>query len=104
MITARLLIVPFLILAVAALSATPASLGFSPQAAPKGGEFLVASEYFLKDPLFAESVILIIKHDEHGSFGLILNHPSKLTISQAIPQMSEQIHLGNPVSIGDPFR
>jgi putative transcriptional regulator len=92
----------YLILATVTFSAPPVHPGFSKQPEPAGGSFLVASEYFMKDPLFAESVILMIKHDEDGSFGLILNHPSKLTISQAIPQVGAPVHVGNPVSIGGP--
>lgn len=64
---------------------------------------LIASEK-LDDPNFRRAVVLIIKHDEEGSFGLILNRPIAATIKQVWNQVSksacdseESLHLGGPV-------
>lgn len=38
------------------------------------GELLVATEE-MKDPRFAETVIYVVKHNEEGAFGLVINRP-----------------------------
>ena len=66
------------------------------------GHFLVASRELL-DPNFARSVVLIIRHSEEGAMGLVLNRPTKTSVSEAWKQVSEApcpttglIHLGGP--------
>src|SRR5688572_30210730 len=52
------------------------------------GKFLVASPH-LGDGNFFRSVVLVIKHDADGAFGLILNRPLNNTLAevwQAIDQ------------------
>lgn len=66
------------------------------------GKFLVASQYFMKDPLFAESVILLIQHDEKGTIGLIMNHTTSMSVHEAFPENTELLHLTNPIYIGGP--
>jgi putative transcriptional regulator len=46
------------------------------------GKFLVANPS-LPDPRFAHAVILMIKHDETGAFGLVINRP--LGIAEVTP-------------------
>ncbi len=36
----------------------------------------------LNDPHFSRAVVLMIEHDDEGSFGLIVNHESELTITE----------------------
>lgn len=68
------------------------------------GYFLVASPH-LADPNFYKSVVLMIKHDEEGAFGLILNRPTDNTVRDIWNLVGEDdvdcaqpIYLGGPVS------
>lgn len=45
---------------------------------------LLLAEPFLRDSNFDRSVILLCEHRQKGSFGLILNRPTDLYISQAL--------------------
>jgi len=45
-----------------------------PVADPPAGQLLVASAE-IQDPRFARSVILLLRHDSSGAFGIIINHP-----------------------------
>ncbi len=82
-------------------TALPASAGSSvPTAlAPRAGLLLVASER-INDPRFAQSVILITRHDAHGTSGLILNHPlGKLPadLERTLRTLPNGIFWGGPV-------
>lgn len=66
------------------------------------GQILIASPK-LRDPNFAESVVLLVQHDDNGALGLILNRPLEMRIDQAWDQVSEvpcnseqHLHLGGP--------
>src|SRR5580704_1472699 len=41
---------------------------------PAAGELLIASAA-IQDPRFHHAVILLLRHDEKGAFGLVINHP-----------------------------
>ena len=41
---------------------------------PPAGELLVAAAG-MQDPRFAHSVIVLLRHDKTGTFGIIINHP-----------------------------
>ena len=58
------------ILAIAALPAAAAKPGVE----PVPGELLIASAA-IQDPRFHHSVILILRHDATGAFGIVINHP-----------------------------
>jgi len=65
--------------------------------------FLVASPY-LTDPNFNRSVVLIIKHDDEGAFGMLLNRPMNNTVreimrlaGEADCDCDEHIYYGGPV-------
>ncbi|MEJ2363499.1 MAG: YqgE/AlgH family protein [Deltaproteobacteria bacterium] len=70
---------------------------------PAKGKFLVASRQLL-DPNFSQTVVLLIDYQEHGAMGLIINRPSELKLSEALPEMEElqqrpdTIYLGGPVA------
>jgi putative transcriptional regulator len=66
------------------------------------GRLLVASPR-LGDPNFARTVVLMIRHDEEGSLGLILNRPLELSIQEACERVLEipcrvegPLHHGGP--------
>jgi len=68
------------------------------------GKFLVASRN-LRDPNFFETVVLLIDYDRRGAMGLVINRPSKLTLSTVLPNIegsqheTDTVHIGGPVAI-----
>ncbi len=46
----------------------------------------------LSDPNFSRSVVLMIEHSEHGSFGLVLNHPSPIKASELLESLEMSWH------------
>ncbi len=54
---------------------------------PLKGKVLVASPQLL-DPNFAQTIVWIVQHDEHGAMGMILNRPLETTVSEAWEQVS----------------
>ncbi|MEN8249234.1 MAG: YqgE/AlgH family protein [Bacteroidota bacterium] len=65
---------------------------------PSNGCLLV-SEPHLPDANFDRTVILLCKHDDEGSFGFVLNRPSKVKIKDILKD-AESIEV--PVYIGGP--
>ena len=66
------------------------------------GQLLVATSELL-DPNFAQSVLLILQHNEEGALGLVLNQPLQTTVRQAWQQVSKldcpfegQLYRGGP--------
>ncbi len=47
---------------------------------------LLASRPDLHDPNFDRTVTLVLEHDEQGAFGLILNRPSMVSVSEVVPR------------------
>ena len=45
---------------------------------------LLVSMPHLHDPFFARSVVLMVEHNDEGSFGLVLNQPSDLPVTQLL--------------------
>lgn len=79
-------------------------------AAPAGaqtvqdGALLVAAPE-LEDPNFAHSVVLVLRHDDSGTLGLVLNRPTSLPPTQVFPELSPALddfagtlHRGGPVA------
>jgi putative transcriptional regulator len=64
------------LLAVAALFSVTAAVAEDapPPALPPPGELLIASAA-MQDPRFHHSVVLLLRHDSKGAFGIIINHP-----------------------------
>ncbi len=67
------------------------------------GQALVASPY-LQDPNFLRAVIFIVRHNEEGAYGLIINRPTKMTVGELLGHVLERefentnpIHSGGPV-------
>ena len=66
---------------------------------PTKGKILI-SEPFLVDYYFKRSVVLLAEHNEEGSFGLIVNKPVDIILSDIIqdfPIFDTPVYLGGPV-------
>ena len=72
------------------------------------GKLLVASRN-LGDPSFAKSVILLVRYDEKGVLGLMLNHRTDVPLSRALETLkaakdrSDPVYLGGPVDLPSVF-
>ena len=66
----------------------------------EAGVLLVAREK-IRDPRFHETVVLVLKHDQQGTVGLILNRPSRLTLAEVMPDRPELAAAGT-LSYGGP--
>lgn len=66
------------------------------------GHALVASPY-LTDPNFLRSVVYLLRHDNDGAVGLILNRPLLTTVGSLLSEIAGQkIHNPHPVYCGGP--
>ena len=65
---------PPLFAALALFLAFRAAADDAPAAEPPAGQLLVASEA-IGDPRFFHSVVLLLRHDANGAFGIVINHP-----------------------------
>lgn len=66
---------------------------------PRPGILLIAPP-MLEDPNFRRTVVLLCEHGEEGSFGLILNRPLDLQLSDVMEDIivyDDTINLGGPV-------
>jgi len=66
---------------------------------PTKGKILI-SEPFLVDYYFKRSVVLLAEHNSDGSFGLILNKPVEMNMSDILedfPDFPAPLYLGGPV-------
>jgi len=68
--------------------------------APAKGRLLI-SEPFLSDPHFKRTVILLCDHNEHGTFGFVLNNYIKIKLSDVIKDI---VNIKAKVSIGGPVQ
>jgi len=66
------------------------------------GQLLIATSP-LKDPNFHRTVVLIVRDDENGTFGLVLNRPLETTVKDAVEgaviggcEIDQPLHLGGP--------
>ena len=65
------------------------------------GQLLLASPA-LRDPNFARAVVLVSVHSEEGAMGVVLNRPSAVTVSEAVPQLEQAVAGQEPVYVGGP--
>ncbi len=66
------------------------------------GHLLLASPE-LRDPNFYQTVVLIVRHDEEGAFGLVLNRPTSMGIAEVWRQVSDTpFETPDPVYLGGP--
>jgi len=64
------------------------------------GTFLIAARS-MRDPNFAQTVVLLIEYDAQGAFGLIINRPTRHTLAELWPEIvgleAHSVYLGGPV-------
>ena len=87
--------------AAGASSATPVQHASDPQVS--AGMFLVANRS-LRDPNFAETVVLLTDHSDKGAMGLIINRPTDVRLAEVLPKTEgleerpDTIYIGGPVA------
>ncbi len=66
------------------------------------GHALVASPY-LTDPNFLRSVVYLLRHDDEGAIGLILNRPMHTSIGELLTELTgQEVENERPVYCGGP--
>jgi putative transcriptional regulator len=65
------------------------------------GKFLVASRK-LRDPNFAQTVVLLLEYDRDGALGLVINRPTELKLSRLLPDITALQERADPVYYGGP--
>jgi len=65
------------------------------------GLFLVASRS-LMDPNFQETVILLVDHGADGTLGLVINRPTDIPFTEALPEIEALQKLKDTVYVGGP--
>jgi putative transcriptional regulator len=72
--------------------------------APGKGIFLVAKPA-MRDPRFQRTVVLLLEHDDEGTLGVIINRPTEMLLSQALPDLKganngkHTVFFGGPVGL-----
>ena len=90
----------FLLTAVVPLARQAAAQG-SPGVKLEAGRLLVASRK-MRDPRFAKSVILILRYEEQGALGLIVNQPTVVLLADLLPEVKDLKERGDRVYLGGP--
>jgi putative transcriptional regulator len=67
------------------------------------GQLLLASPA-LQDPNFMRTVVLVSLHSDEGAMGLVLNRPSAVTVSEAVPQLEQAVSDAERVYVGGPVQ
>lgn len=72
----------------------------------RDGAVLVATPQ-ITDPNFARSVVLVLRHDDNGTLGLVINRPTTLVPTEVFPELSPALDRydgtlfrGGPVGAG----
>ena len=66
------------------------------------GQFLVASPH-LRDPNFAQTVVLMLQHEEQGALGVIINRPGDKTVDEVWKMIgNDPVGCDAPVHVGGP--
>ena len=80
------------------LAATPA------MAAPPSLEpgMLLVARASLPDPRFHDAVVMVVQHGSQGTAGLVLNRPSRLTLTEVLPTLPVLAGADNTLSYGGP--
>ena len=67
----------------------------------KKGIFLIADPK-LRDPNFTQTVVLLCEHNEQGTLGVVVNRPTTLRLSEAIPNISGTQDTSDVIYSGGP--
>ena len=67
------------------------------------GRLAVASPWLL-DPNFARTVVLLLEHNDDGALGVVLNRPSEVDVSEALPEWASQSVEPTVVFVGGPVQ
>lgn len=76
-----------------------------PNQNPAGGRILI-SQPSLTDRFFSRSVVMLAEHGDDGSFGFIVNKPSKIMLSKVTTEFGAfdtELYLGGPVHANNLF-
>lgn len=73
----------------------------SPELAP--GLFLVAPRN-AADQSFAETVVLLLHHDQTGTLGVVINRPTKIAISRVFGDTKTARHINDSAYAGGPVQ
>jgi putative transcriptional regulator len=65
------------------------------------GKLLVASDG-LRDPHFAEAVILLLQYNDEGAMGVIVNRSSRVKLSELLPRVQGLEHRSDTIFEGGP--
>jgi len=65
------------------------------------GKFLVANRS-LQDPTFFETVVLLVDYDDKGALGVVLNRPTQVLLTAALPEVKELRKRKDPIFLGGP--
>jgi putative transcriptional regulator len=82
-----------------------ADVAVTAQPPPAASMFLVASRD-LTDPNFSRTVVLLLRYDQDGAMGVIVNRRTRVVLKDAIPGLdagsgtTHHVYLGGPVQIG----
>lgn len=68
---------------------------------PAVGDFLVATPA-IRGSGFAETVVLVLQHDEHGTMGLVINRPLAMSPADALPDVTSLDNYQGPLFAGGP--
>ena len=90
----------FLLTAAVPLARQAAAQG-APGVKLEAGRLLVASRK-MRDPRFAKSVILILRYEEQGALGLIVNQPTVVLLADLLPEVKDLKERGDRVYLGGP--
>ena len=82
-----------------------ANVAMAAEPPPAASMFLVASRE-LTDPNFSQTVVLLLRYDEDGAMGVIVNRRTRALLKDAIPGLDagsrsrHHVYLGGPVQLG----
>ena len=74
------------------------------QRIPARGTFLVSAEKLI-DPNFSETVVMLLEYSSEGAMGLVINRPTKLSLSEVFPDIRglrkrrDMLFAGGPVGM-----
>jgi putative transcriptional regulator len=85
----------------ATLNTGPLMATEAPVVKPKQGMLLVGKRG-IKDPRFQQAVILLAVHGPQGTLGLIINKPTNIPLSRAVPYLEGIDKIGHSLFFGGP--